>query len=275
MSLKLRLLSTAILLTSSLFANSSVDKFVTDFQSKRIKANPQIVLNELNIFLKKELDHGWYGYIFEIKANINGQSVEAKDILFSDGKMVTSELYNPQTARSLKDSLTPSLNASYYDDEHLVVGNKNAKNKVVVFSDPLCAFCVDFVPEIFQKAKQNKDIAVYYYHFPLLSIHPASDTIVKAMLVAKNKGIKEVEEKIYKANLLESISTKESDESVILKAVNKALASNISLNEIKDSKIALQIEKDMKLSSDLMIQGTPTIYVNGEIDKTRKVFEGL
>ena len=275
MSSTLKLLSITTLLASSMFANANVDKIVTDFQTKRIKANPQVKLDNLSIFVKKELTNGWYGYVFNIKANVNGQDIEAKDVIFSDGKMITPELLDINNGRSFKDALTPNITSEYYNDKHLISGNKNAKNKVVIFSDPLCAFCIDYIPEVLKKAEKNKDIAVYYYHFPLLRIHPAADVVTRAMIVAKNKGVKEVEKKIYEANLLNEISTKESDENVILKAVNKVLKTSITVTDIEDKKVLAEADKDIAMSENMMVQGTPTLYVNGQMDRTRQLFEGL
>jgi thiol:disulfide interchange protein DsbC len=276
MSLMLKSLSITAILASSLFANATVDKVVTEFQTNRISANPQVKLESLSIFLKKELPTGWYGYVFDIKANVNGQTVEAKDTVFSNGTLVTPELMDVKNGRSFKDALTPSMSNEYYSEKHLIAGNKNAKHKVVIFSDPLCAFCVDYLPEAINKAKQNPDlIALYYYHFPLLRIHPAADVVTRAMIVAKEKGVKDIELKIYQANLLDSLSSKESNQQLILDSVNKVLKTSITLKEIDAPKIVSQLEKDMKMTDDMMVQGTPTIFVDGQMDRNRRVFEGL
>jgi protein-disulfide isomerase len=34
------------------------------------------------------------------------------------------------------------LDEKYYTDERLIAGSKNAKDKVAVFSDPLCVACL-------------------------------------------------------------------------------------------------------------------------------------
>ncbi|QOG11949.1 DsbA family protein [Arcobacter sp. FWKO B] len=276
MSSMLKSLSITALLASSLFATPNVDKTVTEFQTKRLNANPQIKLENLSIFIKKELPQkGWYGYVFDIKANLNGQIVEAKDTIFSDGVLVAPELLDIKTGRSFKDMLTPTMTNDYYNDSHLIVGNKNAKNKVVVFSDPLCKFCVEYIPMMLRDVAKSKDIALYYYHFPLLRIHPAADVVTRAMIVAKKQGIKDVEKKIYEADLLDMISTKESNEQVILDTVNKVLQTKITLAQINDAKVKQELEDDMKKADNMMIQGTPTVFVNGIMDRNRQIFEGL
>lgn len=276
MSSMLKSLSITALLASSMLANATVDKVVTEFQTKRLSSNPQIKLQDLSVFLKKELPNGWYGYVYNIKASVNGQFVEAKDIIFSDGTLVTPDLMDVKNGRSFKDALTPTMTSEYYNDKHLIAGNKNAKHKVVVFSDPLCAFCIDYVPEVINKAKKNPDtIALYYYHFPLLRIHPAADVITRAMIVAQNQGIKDIELKIYQANLLDSISSKEVDAQLILNSVNKVLKTKITLAQIDDEKVVSALQKDMQMTDNMMVQGTPTLFVDGQMDRSRQVFEGL
>lgn len=275
MSSMLKLLSITALTASSLLATPAVDKVVTDFQNKRLGSNPQIKLEGLSIFIKKELPNGWYGYVYDIKANVNGQMMDVKDTIFSDGKMVTPELLDISNGRTYKDLLTPTLTNDYYKDSHLIAGNKNAKNKVVVFSDPLCKFCIEYIPMMLRDVAKAKDIALYYYHFPLLRIHPAADVVTRAMIVAKKQGIKDIEKKIYEADLLDNISTKEENEQVILDAVNQILKTKITLAQINDKKVKQELEGDMKKADDMMVGGTPTIFVNGVMDRNRQVFEGL
>ena len=121
--------------------------------------------------------------------------------LFSNGEFVAPELIDLKTGNSLKLLLQPKLSDNFYSPNHLIEGNKDAENKIVIFSDPLCPFCIDYVPEVIKHVKKNKEeIALYYYHFPLSKIHPAADTLVKAMDVAKKKGIKDVELKVYETD---------------------------------------------------------------------------
>ena len=82
-----------------------------------------------------------------------------------------------KTGKSMKDSVNPNLNEKYYDKSKLIAGNPNAKDKIVLFSDPLCPFCIDFAPDVINYVNKNSNkIALYYYSFPLSS-HPASTRV--------------------------------------------------------------------------------------------------
>ena len=102
--------------------------------------------------------------------------------------------------------------------KHLLFGNKDAKHKILVFSDPQCPFCQEVVPAIFKAAKAHPEtLSVYYYHLPLLRIHPVSGILTKVMHIAQEQGKLDVVEKIYSLK----IDPKETNMKKVLAAVKK------------------------------------------------------
>lgn len=275
MKLSKLLLATA-LLAGGLNADAIDDK-VLAFEKKRFSQNKRIKLESVEITLKKKMPmDGWYGYIVDVNALINNQKAKARDTVFSDGKVIAPEIFDINTGADLKDLLTPSLTSKYYDKKKLIAGNHNAKDKIVVFSDPLCPFCIDLVPDVINHVKKNSDsIALYYYHFPLLRIHPAADTLVKAMEIAKKNGMKDSELKVYETDWEKYFGSKERNKKKILDAFNKVFKTNITPEQISDEKLQEEIFKDVSMGEDMMVQGTPTIYINGEKDNTRLKYETL
>ena len=269
-----KILTLSIFLSASLFASDDV---VVEFEKKRVAQNPNVKVNSITVNTKKELPvSGWNGYILDVNANVQGKDINAKDIIFSDGKYISLDLIDAQTGKSLKDFVTPNLTAKYYDKSKLIAGNHNAKDKIVIFSDPLCPFCMDYVPDVINYVNKNKDkIALYYYHFPLISIHPAAVPLSKLIEVAKHKGIKDVELKVYKANWEQYFDAKSVDEKKILEAFNKEFKTNIKLEEITANDINENLKKDISMGEDVMVQGTPTVFVNGEKDSSRQKYETL
>jgi len=271
-----KVLTLAVLLTTSLFANVSDDN-VLKFEKKRISQNPNIEVKKISINTKKELPvKGWYGYIIDVEAKIKDKTINAKDIVFSDGRYISLDLLDSKNGKSLKDLVTPTLTSKYYDKAKLIAGNHNAKDKIVIFSDPLCPFCMDYVPEVINHVNKNKDsIALYYYHFPLLRLHPASDPLSKLMELGKEKGIKDIEIKVYEADWDEYFAPKESDNKKIVDAFNKVFKTSFTQDDISSIELLDSMENDIKMGSDLMVQGTPTIFVNGEKDTMRTKYEKL
>jgi len=269
---------TSLLLSSALFANATVDKKVIDFETKRLSQNPNITLKGINITTKETLSlKGWYGYVLSIQADVKGRGpVSVDNMVFSNGEAFSMELIDMKTAQSYKEALMPKVTNAFYKKSHFIAGDENAKNKVVVFSDPLCPACQQALPSIINIANdKSKDIALYYYHYPLLSIHPAADTVSKAMVVAKEKGIKNIEEKVYKADFSQYFTVQSTDAKIILDGFNKTFKTNIKLSELENKKVTDEIASDIKMGTDVMVQGTPTIFVNGVNDRTRSLFKAL
>ena len=271
-----KLLTISLCLTSSLLA-ASIDDKVIKFEKKVFSQDKRITLQDVKIDFKKELPlKGWTGFVVKVTAEVNGKILSAKDTVFSNGTYVTKELIDMKTGQNLKDMMVPKLTAKYHNKAKLIAGNHDAKNKVVVFSDPLCPFCIDYVPDVIKHVKRNpKDVALYYYHFPLLRIHPAADTLTKLMDVAKHKGMKDVELKTYQTDWDKHFTAKTTDMKKIVDAFNKELKTKITLAEVKNAKILEEINKDVLMGEDVMVQGTPSVFVNGIKDNTRLKYETL
>lgn len=277
--MKLFSLSVAsLVLSSALFATVEVDKKVVAFEKQRLTQNADITLKNVSITNKEALSiKGWYGYVLNVQAQVPGRGdISVNDMVFTNGDAFTMELINMKTGRSFKDMLMPKVTNSYYTKDHLIAGNENAKNKVVVFSDPLCPACQQSLPAIIDAVKAKaENIALYYYHFPLLTIHPAADTVSKAMIVAKEKGITNIEEKVYATNFTKYFSARDTDVNVILDGFNKTFKTNITLSEINKTNVKHELDTDVKMGEDVMVQGTPTLFVNGINDRDRSLFQAL
>lgn len=269
-----KILSLSVILSASLFANDST---VVDFEKKRVAQNPNVKVKDVKVNTKKDLPlAGWNGYILDVEAIVQEKSLKVKDILFSNGDYIALDLIDAKTGKSLKDLVTPNLTSNYYDKTKLIAGNHNAKDKIVVFSDPLCPFCMEYIPEVINYVNKNSNsIALYYYAFPLVQIHPASEALSKIIEVAKNKGVKDIELKAYKTDWETYFSPKENDEKKILEAFNKELKTNIKLEEIASKDINEKLSKDMSMGEEVMVTGTPTIFVNGVKDTTRELYKTL
>ena len=270
-----KILSASLLLSVSLYANS--DNTIIEFEKKRVSPNPNVQVNNVSINTKKELPiQGWSGYIMDVAITIQGKEEKVKDILFSDGKYIALDLIDSVSGKSLKDLVTPNLSENYHDKSKLIAGNHDAKNKIVIFSDPLCPFCIDYVPEVIKYVQKNSDsIALYYYHFPLLGIHAASGPLVKLIDIARHKGIKDAELKAYSVNWEKYFDSKSTDDKKILEAFNTELKTSIKLEELTAKNIEDAMQKDISMGEEVLVSGTPTIFINGVKDSSRMKYETL
>ncbi len=196
-------------------------------------------------------------------------------MLFVKGDLMSDDLVNLKKQKSAKEIFRPKPDASYYNSEHLVAGDKNAKNKVLVFSDPLCPFCRDLVPEIIAAAVKNPTkLAVYHYSFPLITIHPASEYIVKAEL-SQRENIKNKAEfwtKLYSTE----VAPNETDEAKIAAKLSSELGLKIQKSDMEKSSVLKAYDEEQEKAYKLIIRGTPTVFVNGEFDNAKtKIHELL
>jgi protein-disulfide isomerase len=273
MSLTLKLLSTTLLLSSFLYASTQADK-VEDFLDDKFMENSRLKSVDVKVSdvipLKKV--EGWNAYILDVKAYLKSQpkkQIKQRMIWFSNGTVITKDLTDMQTGESLINEVKPSFKDSYYTKANLIFGNPDAKHKVAIFSDPLCPFCKGFVPGALKYMKKHPEkFAVYYYHFPLERLHPASVTLVKAAVAAELQGNKDVVEKLYKVK----INSQEKDQKKILKAFNAAVGTHITIKDIETPAVKKQLKHDFDTANTVMVAGTPTMYLDNKVDRTKKKY---
>ena len=283
-SLMLKLLTILVLVNSSIFGFNGDDtetkEHIDKFFRSVVDGRGQFVIMDIKVKEHKEVKEipGWRVYFVDIKIKmLKGlkEEVIAHEKVFTNGKYISKDFLEIESKASLKRKMSIDMkDDSFYNKEHLIYGDGSEKDKMVVFTDPLCPFCQEFMPEMIEDIKAHPGkIAVYYYHLPLPQIHPASPTIAKAMNVAKHKGVKDVELQVYKSK--DFLLPEEKDAKKSLKSFNKALGTSIKLAEIKSSKIAKEVKEDKKWADKLMISGTPTIYLNGKKDDTRYKYKKI
>ena len=273
MSLMLKLLSITLLLNSFAYASSVSDK-VEDFLDDKFMENPRLKSVDVKVSDVVPLTQlkGWNAYIIDVQAYLKAQPkrlIKQRMIWFSNGRIITKELTDMQSGESLTDLVKPPFKDAFYKKENLIFGNADAKHKVAIFSDPLCPFCKGFVPGALSYMKKYpKRFAVYYYHFPLERLHPASVHLVKAAAAAEQQAYKDVVEKLYKVK----VNPRERDVKKIVEAFNKAEGTNLTLKDLNTPAVLKQVNRDLDIANAVMVGGTPTIYLDGKVDNTKKKY---
>lgn len=119
----------------------------------------------------------------------------------------------------------------------IIVGNPEAADKVVVFTDPDCAFCVKLHKEIKKIVKdKKKDIAFYIKLNPLRSIHPDAYDKSKVIICSSTP-----------LTLLEHVFE----------------GKKIALENVCKTSV---VDENLKLAQSLGIKSTPTMVLqNGRI----------
>ena len=278
MSLMSKLLSTTLLATLSLSA-ASTEAEVKDYIKNHLIKNKSVTVKSVNIIEKKNLKEleGWDIYFVTINAEVKKTPtvtdvVSVPETIFVKDGIATNALIDMKTGTDYHMTLKPKLKDSVYDEKHLIAGNKDAKHKIVVFSDPQCPFCQTKVPEIYKDVKANpKTFALYYYHSPLLRIHPVSDIITRAMLVEQKKKNYDKVIEMYKLE----INPREVNLTKVLDKLNTKFDLKLTEKQIDSEDIAKELKHDQDIASQAMVSGTPTVFLDGVWDSTRAKYKKM
>lgn len=135
---------------------------------------------------------------------IIGQIIEANAAI----DKTTERLTELNKDRKVDRSGIPLKNA-------LLLGDKKAANKVIVFTDPDCPFCGKFHAELKKVIAQRNDIAFYIKLYPLIKLHP--DSLWKSRSIACSKSLKLLEDNFDKKPVPRpDCETKDIDDNIVL-----------------------------------------------------------
>jgi protein-disulfide isomerase len=152
----------------------------------------------------------------------------------------------------------PQINA---DDPQ--VGSKDAKVKIVLFSDFQCPYCKNFYEQSFRKAMIDfKDQVLFAFKEVPLSIHDkAMDTAMAAECANEQGKFWEMADKLY-ADQKTWSAAKTFSATPYASAIGLNLS---SFNQcVSSKKFADKINADNKVAQDFGISGTPAIFVNDQ-----------
>lgn len=151
-------------------------------------------------------------------------------------------------------------------DEGKLKGGKDAKVKIVEFSDLECPFCARFysetLPQLISDYINSGDVSLEYRHFPL-SFHPQAKPLAIASECANEQGkFWEMHDRIFSENIAGNIASATAD-TYKSWAADMGFDAN-AFNSCYDAGRGQDvIDADTKLGSELGVSGTPTFFING------------
>ncbi|MCH9740333.1 MAG: thioredoxin domain-containing protein [Epsilonproteobacteria bacterium] len=221
---------------------------------------------------------GWEVYFLSMKVNIKfGESYRdaiVPQTVFTKGDKITFKLMkkgkNGRKDLNYAKLLKPKVPIDAYDAKHFLAGSRDAPHKIVVFSDPFCPYCREKIPEILDVVNANPKVyGLYYYHLPLLRIHPAADLTTKAMHIFQHKGDMKNMMALYDLFLEPS----ERNPKEIIKAIKAKTGVTFTLAQLESEQVKESIRVDIAMKRRLQVTGTPTIFIDGMWDRTRNAYK--
>ena len=147
-----------------------------------------------------------------------------------------------------------------------VLGKKDAKVTVTIFSDYQCPFCARVDPmlkEVVNDPELKDKVNVVFKQFPLgfhQNAKPAAKAALAVQEIAGDEKFWEYSDKLYKGQrelTAENFSKWAGEIGVNVAKFEKALKEN-------DAKYEEQVKKDTEMGSkEAKVRGTPSIFVNG------------
>ncbi|MEY3001949.1 MAG: hypothetical protein RLZZ428_324 [Pseudomonadota bacterium] len=275
MSLMSKLSMSIVLMGVALNATAIPDhKLLVKYVKRTIVKNPEVTVKGVTVLESKTNPKlpGWTILLTTMDLEFQKKLLHVPEMMFAKDGLITGHLVDLKTGNDYRDEIKPTVPSSYYDNGHLLVGNQNATHKILVFSDPQCPFCQEVVPGIIKAAKADPQrFVVYYYHLPLLRLHPVSDMLTRVMHVAQSEGRSDVVEKIYSLK----IDPEETDIKTILAAVKAHTGYVANEAKVNDPKVRAAMQADEDAAAKMMVAGTPTVYIDGEWDKMRDGYKKL
>jgi thiol:disulfide interchange protein DsbC len=138
---------------------------------------------------------------------------------FSKKYVVSGSIFNLKTKTNLTGERLSEINkidpSQIPLDGALLMGDKNAAKKVIIFTDPECPYCKKLHDEIKKVLEKRKDIAFYIKMYPLTQLHPKS--YEKSMAIVCEKSLALLEDSFANKPLPEpKCKTSEVDENIKL-----------------------------------------------------------
>ena len=155
--------------------------------------------------------------------------------------------------------MTRSLTLPDAKRDH-VSGSANGSIKLLEYGDYECPFCADAQPMVkeIQRRLGNK-LLFAFRHFPLINIHPHSEHAAEA---AEAAGAQENFWGMH--DLLYENQGALEDENLVEYAGKLGLDETRLIREVTSSVYALRIREDFKRGVRGGVNGTPTLFINGE-----------
>jgi len=263
--MKIKLLILLIIISfTKIYAMSDND--VKNYMKRYIETKMNSQVNQIDIISSYPIDDakGWSVYFLSMRVKVKlGDSYQEAIIpqtVFTKGNRITLKLMKKgklnrdgtrQKEKNYAKILKPKVPDEAYNSDHFLSGNPNAPHKILMFTDPFCPY------------------ALYYYHFPLVKIHPASDVTTRAMHIFQKRGNLTDMLKLYHL----SVKATETDIDKILKSIKKKTGVTITKQEINSPETKDAINFDKSMGRRLQVTSTPTIFIDGKWDRTRKAYK--
>lgn len=175
-------------------------------------------------------------------------------------KLVKDGMSRDQLEKGYKNRFDPDKVKNVPIDGSPTKGSEAAPITIVEFADFQCPHCGQFAPVIDKVVESRRNDVRFAYKFYVLGKFPNSENASRAAIAAGKQG------KFWEMHHL-IFANQENLTQQGLDSMAKELGLDVGRlhADMQSPETAERIAKDRKLADDLLVQGTPTIYINGRL----------
>ncbi len=268
------LISTA-LLSTFLFSNTNLaNKKVEEFIKNN--SNPNVI----DFKIKKEvtIDNEWSAFLISINIKNAPKPIEEIFLMDKTNNYISQSVFNIDKNLNLSkiaaEKLHIPFDKSFYNDNNLIYGNSKSKNKLVVFTDPFCPACINYIGNDLSNNEtilDKNDVAVYFYSIPVVS-NPLNETLIKATIFYKIDKNKAIDFNLYKEIITNNIFSNITDKETLLSKFNEIFKTNYSLKDLESKKVTDIFINNLSIAEKIGLKATPTVFYNELLDIDRKKY---
>ncbi len=167
---------------------------------------------------------------------------------------------SPEARKPSKAADTPRVEFVPVNANDATLGKSDALVTIVEFSDFQCPFCSRGMTTIEDvRKKYGKDVRVVFKHLPLPFHKEAKGAAIAALAAGRQGKFWEMHDKLFERQR----DMKSNPELFIELADQIGLKLSRFEKDLKDPKLAAQVETDIALAAEVGARGTPNFFVNG------------
>jgi protein-disulfide isomerase len=150
-------------------------------------------------------------------------------------------------------------------DKEWSKGNPNALVTLIEYSDFQCPACATYYQMVNKLAEEmGEEVLVIYRHYPLSSIHPQAELAAQAAEAAgQQDAFWTMHDKLFSG---QSAWSNQSDAKEIFISYAEDLGLDIEQfkSDMDNGTIKDAIKDDQRSGNQALVEGTPTLFLNGE-----------
>jgi glutaredoxin len=208
----------------------------------------------------KELEDPKGFFYYKVNISVPDKNVSEDQYFFYNGSYLTNDFVDAVTGASLGTDFAFEMVKTELDVTPFTVmeGTPGAKNVIVKITDFECPYCRNAYNYLQQKLAERDDYVMYIVHMPL-RIHPNAVPMARIFEAGAMMGENFSHELFTNNDLI-----KMSEQELVERFSGQSYNAEEFIANYNSPEVAAKLDTSMKLATELKVNATPIIYINGK-----------